>query len=274
MLVLSNGWSDCHRNSCSFTLRLLHTAENHSPTMFHMATVGHKRWDPCLLYRTSLNKLPKFNFSPFHKVKVEYGTQINSVLFSIRKRLKVTKNLVWNRLNSLKLLLGPCSRGSDIPMYRFHKTNHDTTKLCLIYNIDWAKSQNSITKRGRWGVTGAYVTTSMCRFHPYGPVTPIPMGWPLPKASCYLIWNVPGNFNIREISLTTGAGGLLNWAKFYYSFSLVPPDESGAQTDDPPHSAGLKIVDPPHRPAKYAVEVPLIINWSCNCYRGKENRLL
>ncbi len=35
-------------------LRLLHTAENHGPTMFHMATVSHKRWDPCLLYRTSL----------------------------------------------------------------------------------------------------------------------------------------------------------------------------------------------------------------------------
>ncbi len=34
--VLSNGWS------------------NHGPTMFHMATVRHKRWDPCLLYRTSL----------------------------------------------------------------------------------------------------------------------------------------------------------------------------------------------------------------------------
>ena len=25
--------------------------------MFHMATVSHKRWDPCLLYRTSLNHL-------------------------------------------------------------------------------------------------------------------------------------------------------------------------------------------------------------------------
>ncbi len=36
-------------------LRLLHTAENHGPTMFHMATVRHKRWDPCLLYRTSLS---------------------------------------------------------------------------------------------------------------------------------------------------------------------------------------------------------------------------
>ncbi len=31
--------------------------ENHGPTMFHMATVRHKRWDPCLLYRTSLTKL-------------------------------------------------------------------------------------------------------------------------------------------------------------------------------------------------------------------------
>ena len=35
-------------------LRLLHTAKNHGPTMFHMATVSHKRWDPCILYRTSL----------------------------------------------------------------------------------------------------------------------------------------------------------------------------------------------------------------------------
>ncbi len=26
----------------------------HGPTMFLMATVRHKRWDPCLLYRTSL----------------------------------------------------------------------------------------------------------------------------------------------------------------------------------------------------------------------------
>ncbi len=47
MLVLSNGWFNCHR-------RLLHTAENHGPTMFHMATVRHKRWHPCLLSRTSL----------------------------------------------------------------------------------------------------------------------------------------------------------------------------------------------------------------------------
>ncbi len=38
-------------------LRLLHTAENHGPTMFHMATVSHKRWDPCLLYCTSLISL-------------------------------------------------------------------------------------------------------------------------------------------------------------------------------------------------------------------------
>ncbi len=38
-------------------LRLLHTAENHGPIMFHTDTVSHKRWDPCLLYRTSLNKI-------------------------------------------------------------------------------------------------------------------------------------------------------------------------------------------------------------------------
>ncbi len=37
-------------------LRLLHTAENHGPIMFHMATVSHQRWDPCLLYRTSLRQ--------------------------------------------------------------------------------------------------------------------------------------------------------------------------------------------------------------------------
>ncbi len=37
-------------------LRLLHTAENHGPTMFHMATVRHKRWHLCLLYRTSLRQ--------------------------------------------------------------------------------------------------------------------------------------------------------------------------------------------------------------------------
>ncbi len=36
------------------TERLPHTDENRGPTMFHMATVRHKRWHPCLLYRTSL----------------------------------------------------------------------------------------------------------------------------------------------------------------------------------------------------------------------------
>ncbi len=30
---------------------------NHGPTMFHMATVSHKRWDPCILYRTSLTSI-------------------------------------------------------------------------------------------------------------------------------------------------------------------------------------------------------------------------
>ena len=34
---------------------LPYTAGNHGPTIFHMAKVGHKRWDPCLLYRTSLS---------------------------------------------------------------------------------------------------------------------------------------------------------------------------------------------------------------------------
>ena len=37
----------------TFDARSQHTAENHGPTMFHMATVSHKRWDPCLLYCTS-----------------------------------------------------------------------------------------------------------------------------------------------------------------------------------------------------------------------------
>ncbi len=34
--------------------KFMYTAENHGPTMFHMATVRHKRGHPCLLYRTSL----------------------------------------------------------------------------------------------------------------------------------------------------------------------------------------------------------------------------
>ncbi len=45
-------------------LTLLHTAETHGPTIFHMATVSHKRWDPCLLYCTSLNITMKMSCVP------------------------------------------------------------------------------------------------------------------------------------------------------------------------------------------------------------------
>ena len=72
--------------------------------------------------------------------------------------------------------------------------------------------------------------------------------------------------DVREISLTMGAGGLLNWANFPAPFNWSH-NEDGAQMNDPPNSARLKIVDPPPLSCKkciYAVEIPLIINWSCN----------
>ena len=41
-----------------------------------------------------------------------------------------------------------------------------------------------------------------------------------------------------------GSRGSTKLGKFSSVFSLIPPDEGGAQMDDPPHLAGLKIVDP------------------------------
>ncbi len=55
-------------------------------------------------------------------------------------------------------------------------------------------------------------------------------------------------YSLREISLTMGAGGLINWANF-------PPSFPGAQTDDAPYSAGLKFVDPLTHPRIMHVSV-------------------
>ncbi len=45
-------------------------------TMFYMATVNHKRWDPCLLYRTSLN----YRVPISHNIK-EGGRYFLTVLY-------------------------------------------------------------------------------------------------------------------------------------------------------------------------------------------------
>ncbi len=49
---------------------LMLVPSNHGATMFHMATVSHKRWDPCLLYRTSLKESVLGSF--FSRIELQW----------------------------------------------------------------------------------------------------------------------------------------------------------------------------------------------------------
>ena len=59
-----------------------------------------------------------------------------------------------------------------------------------------------------------------------------------------------------------GSRGSTKLGKFFCVFSLIPPHEGGAQTDDPPYLAGLKTAKSDNKVIR-----------SCNCYRGKVNKL-